>query len=242
MEQLEQPRVLEGLIAETGLKNEIPDAPSGDYHASIQEGFPEVTMLPIGQGGVAPQGQDFNGMFNLLSGFYFFTQNGGKYTFDQDVSDAIGGYPQGAILWYSVGNAGYEVVSLMNNNTYNFVTEPSYIDGIHWERKDFSDLSTIYPVVETYVNGTSWYRVYSDGWVEQGGVSSNFSGTDSSVDVILLKPYANSNYVVSAITGQAYHSSIGVQGYSPTSFTLRREANSGIGEAPARWRACGYGA
>lgn len=132
MEQLDQPRVLEGLIAETGLKNEIPDAPSGDYHASIQEGFPEVTMLPIRQGGVAPQGQDFNGMFNLLSGFYFFTQNGGKYTFNQDVSDAIGGYPQGAVLWYSVGNAGYEVVSLINNNTYNFVTEPSYIDGIHW--------------------------------------------------------------------------------------------------------------
>lgn len=24
-------------------------------------------------------------------------------------------------------------------------------------------------VIETYVNGTSWYRVYSDGWCEQGG-------------------------------------------------------------------------
>lgn len=239
MEQLEQPRVLEGLIAETGLKNEIPDAPSGDYHASIQEGFPEVTMLPIGQGGVAPQGQDFNGMFNLLSGFYFFTQNGGKYTFNQDVSDAIGGYPQDAVLWYSVGNAGYEVVSLINNNTYNFVTEPSYIDGIHWARKDFSDLSTIYPVVETYANGTSWYRVYSDGWVEQGGQLSSLGTT--AVTVTLLKPFADTNYT---ITSCGYvNSTTGQYGYlrdAPTTTTIKFKGTGTVDKF--YWMACGYGA
>ena len=241
MEQLDKPRVLSGLIAENGLKNNIPDAATGDYHASIQEGFPEVTMLPLSSGGIAPQGQDFNGMFNLLSGFYFFTQNGGKYTFDQDVSDAIGGYPQNAVLWYEVGNAGYEVVSLINNNTYNFINDPSYIDDIHWARKDYSDLSTIYPVVETYSSGSSWYRVYSDGWVEQGGISSNFSGTDSYVTVNLLKNFSNTTYTVLATTSQSYHCSVGTSDYSTSSFRLRREANSGIGDAPARWYACGWG-
>ena len=236
MEQLNQPRVLNGLIAETGLKNEIPQNPSGDYHASIQEGFPAITMQPIENGGIAPQGQDFNGMFNLLSGFYFFTQNGGKYTFDQNVSDAIGGYPQRAILWYEVGDAGYEVVSLVNNNTYNFVDDPSYIDGVHWVRKDFSDLSTIYPVVETYVNGNNWYRVYSDGWVEQGGKSS--SGT--SVTVNFLKPFADTSFTIIGIKNRAAASGnpVSVSAVTTASATF---ATSGDG-APVYWEAKGYGA
>lgn len=243
MEQLEQPRVLEGLIAETGLKNEIPDAPSGDYHASIQEGFPEITMLPLNNGGVAPQGQDFNGMFNLLSGFYYYTQNGGRYTFNQDVSDAIGGYPQGAILWYQVGTTGYEVVSLINNNSYNFVTEPSYIDGIHWARKDFTDLSTIYPVIETYVNGTEWYRIYSDGWVAQGGRITN-AGT-SAITKTFLKAFADTNYSIQAYqvstgaTQGTYFNSGKITALNTTSFTFL----NGQSENPDfSWMACGYGA
>ena len=240
MEQLEQPRVLEGLIAENGLKNTIPDAPSGDYHASIQEGFPEITMLPLNNGGVPPQGQDFNGMFNLLSGFYYYTQNGGRYTFNQDVSDAIGGYPQGAVLWYQVGTTGYEVVSLINNNTYNFVTEPSYIDGIHWARKDFTDLSTIYPVIETYVNGTSWYRVYSDGWVVQGGKMG------TSQTVTLLKPMVDTNYYVDVTwsggkSGNFYAGDWRIDTLTTTSFFTTATSNGSIVKG-SRWIVKGYGA
>lgn len=32
-----------------------------------------------------------------------------------------------------------------------------------------SDLQEVYCVIETYRNGTSWYRIWSDGWIEQGG-------------------------------------------------------------------------
>lgn len=44
-------------------------------------------------------------------------------------------------------------------------------------------------VVETYVNGTSWYRVYSDGWCEQGGFNANYGGT-----ITLLKKMSNNTY------------------------------------------------
>ena len=26
------------------------------------------------------------------------------------------------------------------------------------------NLAKVVPVIETYVNGTSWYRIYADGW------------------------------------------------------------------------------
>lgn len=34
-------------------------------------------------------------------------------------------------------------------------------------------------IVETYQNGTSWYRVWSDGWCEQGGMVIQGTGTSS---------------------------------------------------------------
>ena len=45
-------------------------------------------------------------------------------------------------------------------------------------------------VVETYYNGGSWYRIYSDGWCEQGGVG--YSG----YWFYFLKPYKDINYTI----------------------------------------------
>lgn len=48
-------------------------------------------------------------------------------------------------------------------------------------------------ITETYKNGSSWYRIYSDGWCEQGGIVSvaqNSTGTT----VTLLKSYLDTNY------------------------------------------------
>ena len=47
-------------------------------------------------------------------------------------------------------------------------------------------------IVETYSNGTSWYRVYSDGWCEQGGKSQSQGQTN----VSLIKSYTNTEYSV----------------------------------------------
>ena len=53
-------------------------------------------------------------------------------------------------------------------------------------------------VVETYHNGRSWYRIWSDGWMEQGGyyiTEASGSGT-----VTLIKPYSCTDYAIS-VTG-----------------------------------------
>ncbi len=48
-------------------------------------------------------------------------------------------------------------------------------------------------ITETYKNGASWYRVYSDGWCEQGGIVSVVQ-TSSGTTVTLLKSYIDTNY------------------------------------------------
>lgn len=106
MESLTMPQILSGAFAYNGEKNTIPEEPTGSFLASIQEGFPPITMMPKKTAGSRPEGKDFNGILNLVSQFYFFTQNGGTYTFNQSVSDAIGGYPEGARLWYVDSSTG----------------------------------------------------------------------------------------------------------------------------------------
>ncbi len=134
MEDLTTPQVLSGAFAYNGEKNTIPDAPTGSYLASVQEGFPPITMMPKKNGGRPPEGKDFNGIFNLMSQFYFFTQNGGTYTFNQSVSDAIGGYPENALLWYYPDENNVTAKWLRStkaNNTDNFITNPEVI-GTSW--------------------------------------------------------------------------------------------------------------
>ena len=50
-------------------------------------------------------------------------------------------------------------------------------------------------VVETYVNGTSGYRLYSDKYIEQWG-SSSVLASDATQTITLLKTMANTNYRV----------------------------------------------
>lgn len=59
---------------------------------------------------------------------------------------------------------------------------------------DVADLAEIQCVVETWHDSTSWYRIYSDGWCEQGGTVSVSSSGVSTVN--LLKEYASTSYQV----------------------------------------------
>lgn len=164
---LSNPPILAKPFAENGDKtSNIPTSATGTQAASLDEGFPPVTSTPINEGGIPPQREDFNGLGYLTTSQFFYLQMGGRFTFNSAVSSAIGGYPQGAVLQYTDPDTGqsYEVTSLIPNNTYNFVTTPSYIDGVKW-RKSFSEdltnymtysvLDLLYPVGSIYANTTS---------------------------------------------------------------------------------------
>lgn len=71
-----------------------------------------------------------NGIFNALSRDAFQGQIGGFYTFNSDVANAIGGYPSGAVLKYMHMGILYDVISLVDDNKYDFVENG--VDNIHW--------------------------------------------------------------------------------------------------------------
>ena len=58
--------------------------------------------------------------------------------------------------------------------------------------EDVSDKPAMW-VVETRVEGTSWYKKYNNGWVEQGG-RTGWLGYGSRVGVTFLIPFINTNY------------------------------------------------
>lgn len=95
-------------------------------------------------------------------------------------------------------------------------------------------------VVETYHNGTSWYRVWSDGWCEQGGRFQSADKTDTVVN--FLKPFSDANYT--PIVGQQYGSAgdsqyrtFNIYTISQASMTVHNATN---GTNTCIWMACGY--
>ena len=95
-------------------------------------------------------------------------------------------------------------------------------------------------IVETYVNGTSWYRVYSDGWCEQGGRATVPQG--SNVDITFLIPYANTDYYVNG--NQTYNWSTNPGGYINAIYGMPRtdgfSMRASTGPLGSMWIACGY--
>ena len=133
-----QPLPMVSPIANQGAKFNIPQNPTSTGLASVVEGFPEITMKSLKEGGLPPRGQDANGMFYLSTDQRVYLQNGGIITFSQEVSDLIGGYPKNAVLDYIDENNAYcKVQSLIDDNTNNFVENPSLIDDVNWKKVDF---------------------------------------------------------------------------------------------------------
>jgi hypothetical protein len=180
---LNQPQAISQPFAQNGDKNIIPVTNDGTTGAASESlGFPQITSVPVAQGGIPPARKDFNGIFNVLSNQYFYLQNGGSFTFNQDVSDAIGGYPVNAILRYTDNDVSYQVRSLIPNNTYNFVTTPSYIDGVHWEKAFSEDLSNY--VSKTGSNTISANNTFSGTNTFSGStsLSTNTTGVTQAIN------------------------------------------------------------
>lgn len=104
---------------------------------------------------------------------------------------------------------------------------------------DKSDLHEVQCVVETYVNGNSWYRIYSDGWCEQGGRASVAS--DNSVTVTFLKNFKDTNYYANWIScSGAITTGSGTRAADTLTTTSMRIYNGQDTTMTANWQACGY--
>lgn len=78
MTAVTQPTQWATTICNSGDANIIPQSTTlGTGEASFDEGFPQITQVPLGSGGIAPDRKDFNGLFKLLADWLFYIQNGG---------------------------------------------------------------------------------------------------------------------------------------------------------------------
>ena len=131
--------------------------------------------------------------------------------------------------------------------TRNLGVVDSFNPKLPFRAVDYSDYangvgSTKAYITETYKNGTSWYRIYSDGWCEQGGKFN--IGSDKNVTTTFLKPFKDTDYTLTTsqyysgttVSGTANAPANWVQSRSNTSFKVYEDIKS----CDVYWYACGY--
>ena len=105
-------------------------------------------------------------------------------------------------------------------------------------------------ISKTWKNGSSWYRKYSDGFIEQGGITAY--SAEGSKKITLLTAFSSANYIVnvnslsklSALssvmaigTGEGYSGVVDVSRGTTWFTVLRFKANEPTNHM---WYACGY--
>ena len=116
-------------FAESGLITPIQDA-SGDS-VNYPQGFPSIYGVPASEGGKYVGRGEINAIGNVATNDLFYHKCGGINTFDAAFAEKVGGYPKGAVLQYLNGNYIYDVISLIDNNMFDFASSNT-IDGANW--------------------------------------------------------------------------------------------------------------
>lgn len=123
------PEYLAQAFANNGAKATIPNTTTTAGRASLSQGFPTETSLPLAQGGVPPRREDFNGILYTLSSYAMFQQAGGKFTYDARVDytpPAIIFY--GSDLWWCVqANGASSLVVTPGTNTSYWIKLKDYL-------------------------------------------------------------------------------------------------------------------
>lgn len=104
---------------------------------------------------------------------------------------------------------------------------------------DLSNCTKPY-ITETYCSGASWYRIWSDGWFEQGGQVGVVNGSGGTT-IALIKNYSDANYclqVTSIATSITWVQMVDAHIVNKTNSSFRVIAN--LYNNSANWYTCGY--
>ena len=126
---------------------------------------------------------------------------------------------------------------VQNKNGVSFDIDALVTDVNGKADKDLTNCTRPY-IVETYRNGSEWYRVCSDGWCEQGGLISKSS--QSSID--LLKNYPDTNYFIQCTGHDSAYNYVYISVYSKTTsgFTVSVVKGTNAATTTVCWEAKGY--
>lgn len=110
-------------------------------------------------------------------------------------------------------------------------------------------------ITERWSSGTSWYRRWSDGWIEQGGMvayTSNISsGKNADMTLTFNTPFNDTKYTLVATSNRSncytYEGSPSPYDYqnrfttaTVISFRNVNQSETSTGTKGATWYACGY--
>lgn len=100
-------------------------------------------------------------------------------------------------------------------------------------------------VVETYKNGTEWYRKYSDGVIEQGGYADGLS-LNQEKTITFVTPYSDASSVSIHLTNiftsslSSYRGGLSVSSQTTTQFVVYSDASgTPYGNGGLTWEARG---
>lgn len=109
--------------------------------------------------------------------------------------------------------------------------------------KDGTNAEFIHIIEAWHDANGNWYRIYSDGWCEQGGIV-NVNYNQTTVDVLLLKPYIDTNYSILLTAGGAAVNGVlkeSWQNKTVSQFAIYGDYSSSTAlNIPTTWRASGY--
>lgn len=123
------PPFLSNVLGYAADVNTIPaTTPSGSGAFSYQSAFPAITAIPLTAGGVAPDREDFNAVFKLLSQHVHFLQSGSLYTWNNALDYLKGAHILGSngVEYIAQATSGPNVPDVGAKN-------PVSDDGTYWK-------------------------------------------------------------------------------------------------------------
>ena len=184
------PEYLAQAFANNGAKATIPNTTTTAGRASLSQGFPTETSMPLAQGGVPPKREDFNGILYTLSSYAMFQQAGGKFTYDARVDytpPAIIFY--GSDLWWCVqaNGASSLVVTPGTNTSYwiklkDYLANPlaAYPVGAYYMSSDSTSPAVLFGGTWTQIQNRFIYAAGSGYSVNStGGSATKTLSTDN---------------------------------------------------------------
>lgn len=125
-------------FAQNGDKTENIPTSESQREMNWATGFPKIFSQPLDEQGKFVKREDMNAILYALSNAIMFIQKGGLVSFDQNLCNAINGYPLGARLWFTDSSNNIRMIeSTQPDNTVvpsKTTIDIAYTDGkTYWK-------------------------------------------------------------------------------------------------------------
>jgi len=157
-------------FAVNGDKTNIPFLKSVSGRASFEKGFDVENQKPLRNGGVAPNRNDFNGMFHILSYLLFWAQSGGQWSWNNKLNYSVPSvvYHKDKLWWCLKANGMDTTAGAKEPNSNNKEYWSILIEELLAQIGGSSSLLNPFPVgMVSMFHGTS----DPDGWFIMNGRS-----------------------------------------------------------------------